>query len=511
MLDKTKDLEEVLQPLESREHLPPPRKPSFLLKLSKGLLQIVLMTAILAGSVFGMMQLIKAKPETKIRHAFKTVYTIKAADVVRANHQPSFISYGQIEAARKVDLRSLVSGEVVSVSNKLQAGAQVAAGEALVEIDRFAYDGALREARANLKETRARLAENKARIISEQSKLQSARDQLAIAERDLTRAKSLAKNGTMTQQQVEVRTLVVSQRQQSLNLSDNMVKIEQARLGQQEAAIDRLEWRVAQAEKNLENTILRAPFTAIVRSSAVDVGKLVSANDVVVSLYEPGKLDAKFTLTDAQFGRLQNDVEQVVGRAIKVIWSIGGREIGYNGIIERIGAEIDSSRGGVEVFAALKKSDRREEIRPGAFVEIIVPDRIFTDTVKLPEQTVYNGRHVYVVNEGRLNKRAVTVVAYDGESVLISNGLKIGEKVLTTRIAEVGEGLRVRQETLTPKTGTGVKSGVASSEASQKIKRPTPKELEQILAANQLTKARWRTLKPVERRRIIISHRAKVL
>ena len=504
MLDKTKDLDPDFLPHEGEKIVSAAKKPSVLLRVSKGLLQIILMVAILAGSVFAMNQLIASKPAAKAKHAFKTVYTIKTTQVERMAHQPEFVSYGQIEAARKVDLRSLVSGEVVSVSKKLRAGARVSEGEALVEIDRFNYQGALREAQANLKETEARLLEYKARIVSEKSKLISAKDQLAIAERDLARAKSLNKNGTMTTQQVEVRTLVYSQRQQALNLSENMVKIEQARLGQQEAAAERLQWRVLQAEKNLQNTVLKAPFAGIVRSSAVDVGKLLSANDVVVSLYEPGKLEAKFTLTDAQFGRLQSNDEGLVGRKVKISWSTGGQQQNYTGSIERIGAEINSSRGGIEVFASLNNTGFQFNIRPGAFVEIVVPDKVFNDTVKLPEQSVYNGKHVYVVRDGKLNKREIAIAAYDGEYVLISSGLQTGEKVLSTRIAEVGEGLRVREE--------GADDSSKTSKPNDKLsgnKRgpPSIKELSAILIAKNLSKSKWKELDLTERRRIVREHR----
>jgi len=483
------------------------RRPSILLRLSRGFLQIILMVAILGGSIFGMNRLIKAKPETKARSAFKTVYTIKTVEALRTTHQPQFISYGQIEAARKVDLRSLVSGEVVSVSSKLQVGARVAAGEALVEINRFNYEGALREASANLKEALARLDENHARIVSEQSKLASASDQLAIAERDLTRARSLSKNGTMTTQQVEVRSLVFSQRQQALTLSQNMVNLEQARLGQQQAAIERLQWRVAQAERNLQNTVLKAPFAGIVRSSAVDVGKLLSANDVVVSLYEPDKLEAKFTLTDAQFGRLQDDKDGLIERKVTVSWNTGGQQQTYDGKISRIGADINSSRGGIEVFATIEPTGSGMKMRPGAFVEITVPDKTFENTIKLPEHAVYNGQFVYVVSDGELAKRQVTIVAFDGEAVLVSSGLESGEKVLATRIAEVGNGLRVREEGDESKPDAAQKENLSSSVSNSVSGGPSAEELEKILIANNLTRSKWENLDRAEQRRIVRTHR----
>ncbi len=502
MLDRTTDTEADHTGI-TRETIVPAKKTSLLARTARGLLQIALVIAILGGSTLAMNQLIKSKPAPMGKLAFKTVYTIKTATAVRKDHQPQFISYGQIEAARKVDLRSLVSGEVVAVNDKLRVGAHVAAGEALVEIDRFNYEGAMREAKANLREAKARLAENRARIVSENSKLQSAQDQLAIAQRDLARARSLRKKGAMTQQQVEARTLIVSQRQQSLNLSKNMVKIENARLGQQEAAIERLEWRLTQAKRNLENTVLKAPFAGIIRSSSVNVGKLVSANDVVVSLYEPDKLEARFTLTNAQFGRLQKD-DGLVGRNVTVSWNIGTRTRKYHGKIARIGAEINSSRGGVEVYAALGQENKSIDIRPGAFVEILVPDRVFKNTIKLPEQTVYNGSYVYVVEDGALHKRAIDIVAYDGENIIVSDGLKAGEKVLTTRIAEVSEGLKVREEK--PRDAkTDTKS---DGEKVSAIGKPSEKELHAILVANKLTKPGWDGLDDEKRQELVKAHRS---
>ncbi len=512
MLDKTKDLDTDFE----FEAVVQPVRHSLFVKVFKGLVQFVLMAAVLAGSYLAMDKLISAKPEQRGRHAFKSFYTIRTVPVVFADHQPQFISYGQIVSARNVDLRSLVSGEVVSVNEKLKAGAKVAAGEALVTIDRFNYQGALREAVANLAEAKARIAENEARIVSERSKLKSGSEQLAIAERDLERAGLLRKRGTITQQQVEARELVVSQRRQALNVTENMVKIEQARLGQQKAAIIRLQWRFDQAERNLENTVLKAPFAGIVRSSAVDVGKLVSANDIVVSMYQPDRLEARFTLTDAQFGRLQNDEAGLIGRQVTVIWGIGGREVSFKGSIERIGADIVSSRGGVEVFANISQSNSGASLRPGAFVEIIVPDKIFKRTARLPEQSVYNGNHVYVAVDGKLHKKPVAIAAFDGNNVLISTGLEEGQLVLATRIAEVSEGLNVREEGAAgppdrSKSGLPV-AGNNSSGANRPVAgtriRPNRQEMQAILKSNSLTMPDWRQLAPDKRRELVRAHRA---
>ena len=251
---------------------------------STGVLQIILMIAVLFGSFMLAKRMIDDKPDPRQRRAFKTVYTIDTVEAKLGDYQPVFTSYGQTIAARSVDLRSLVSGEIIAVNPKLRAGARIAKGEALVEIDEFNYRGALAEANANLQEAQARLLENEAQIALEQSKLESANEQLELAVTDLQRIESLKERQTATQQQVEARKLVVSQRKQSVALSENTLKVQQARIDQQKASLLRLQWKVDQAQRNLDSTTLVAPFSGIVRSSTAEIGRAITANDVVVSM-----------------------------------------------------------------------------------------------------------------------------------------------------------------------------------------------------------------------------------
>lgn len=429
----------------------------WLRRAGRHLAQTVLMIAVLAAGFAVMQWLIATKPQVPARPAFPTVYTVDTVIAQAADYRPSFIAYGEVTAGRTVELRSLVAGQVVSISDRLQPGDHVEAGEPLVTIDRFNFEGAVREAEANLAETQARIAESQARIAIEEKKLERARDQLALAERDLQRIRNLAERGTATQKQLEDRELILSQRSATVEQTEINITAENARLDQQRAVLERLRWKADQARRNLDDTVLTAPFSGIVRSAAVEAGKMVSANDVVVSIYERGNLDVRFTLSDARYGRIQTDSDGLIGRQVEVIWQVGPVENRLNATIERLGADIAAARGGVEVYAALHTDGQAVTPRPGAFVEIIVPDRLFAGHFRLPETAVYDANTVYAVVDGRLKARQVRVSAYDGEFVLVTGEIASGEPVLTTRIAEIGEGLRVTDEN----AGTAPKNGEA--------------------------------------------------
>ncbi|MFZ1815368.1 MAG: HlyD family efflux transporter periplasmic adaptor subunit [Rhizobiaceae bacterium] len=414
-------------------------------RLGKTAIQVALMLLVLGGGLAGLAALIATKPEVARRPPFPTVYTVETARAVRGDHAPVYSVFGEVVSARSVELRSLVAGEVIAVSTNLKAGASVKRGDALVEIDRFGFEGALREARANLAEAESRIAEMKVRVEIEESRLQSAEDQLELARKDLERIRELRTRGSATDKQLEDRELLVSQRKAAFDQTRIGIAAEKAKLSQQEATRERLAWKVEQAERNLSDTVLSAPFDAIVRSANIESGKMVNANDVVVVLYESGNLEVRFTLTDERFARLQSEPGGFQGRTVQVVWQAGGEIVTVPAVMDRLGADIAASRGGVEVYATMQAGGIPLALRPGAFVEVKVQDRLFANHYRLPAAALYGEDTIYLVRDGGLVRSTVRLAAYDGDDVILSGDLNADDEVLVTHIAEISDGLKVRR------------------------------------------------------------------
>jgi multidrug efflux system membrane fusion protein len=410
----------------------------------KALLQLLLAFAILFGAVKGMNLLVATRPDVPKRPIQETSYAVETVTVTPGDHAPRISVYGETAAGREVELRALVAGEVAEVHPNLKAGGAVSEGEVLVAIDRFDYEGAVTEAEANLAEARAALVESKGRVELQEGNVVRAREQLDFASKDLQRAQDLVGKGTVTERTVDDRKLLVSQRRQALEQAQNSLALEEARVLQQNAAITRLEWRLRNAQRQLDNTILKAPFDAIVRSESAEPGRLVSVNDAIVSLYGSDAFEVRFTLSDNQYGRLLAETGTVVGRAAEVTWYLGNEPVTYPAEVTRIGADVASSRGGVDLIAAVDTSGATVSLRPGAFVEVSLSDRTYTDSFRVPETAYYGDGTVYVVSDNRLEPRKVTSLAIDDGFILVRGDLSDGDTVLTTRIPEAGEGLLVK-------------------------------------------------------------------
>ena len=387
---------------------------------------------IVAGALYMYQQMVAARPEVPQRPARERVWSVETQKVSFDRVQPELRLYGETQSGREVALRALVSGEIIEVAPDLRVGAYVKKGEALVRIDPFNYEGQLVEARANLQEAEARLREIEASTVSERDALANAQDQYELGARDLERAKDLTAKGSLSQRTMDDRRLVVSQREQAVKQRENNLAMNEAKADQQRAAITRLERKVTDAERALENTTLKAPFSGYVTEVNAQVGRVVGTNDVAVGLIDGADVEVYFTLSDRQYGRIVEAGDDLVGRPITVNWYVGETPLTYTGHIARLAPQIAAATGGVRIIAVLDPKEDAALIRPGAFVEVMMPDRPYDGVVSLPETALYPDDEVFVVDgENRLEPRTVEVVGYDGDTILARGDLKPGDPVIT--------------------------------------------------------------------------------
>ena len=416
-------------------------KPSPLARTLRGAFKLILPVLVIAAGGFVAWQLVTTKPEVNRRPPSEKSYAVEIKAAAPAALQPDIILYGTVSAARPVELRALVSGEVVWVNPMLQAGQIVDAGEALIRIDPFDYEGAVREAEANLREAEAQLRSSEVSLESDKVALERLKEQQILAQNDLDRAETLAASGSLTQQALETRRLTVSQRQQSVESRQFNLEVLASQIEQQKANLERLDWRLEQARRNLTNTTLNAPYRGLVQSKSVELGRSVSGSDTLVSLYDPEQMDVRFTLSDAQYGRLTSHGATLIGQSITVNWQLGEQVRSHAATITRVTPEVNAANGGIEVYARLEAD---AGLRAGTFVELLVPDQVYANAISIPQAAIYGGNRVYVNEEGRMAPRDVKVLAYLGDNALIDGAaFKEGAQIVTTRVAEAGPGLKL--------------------------------------------------------------------
>lgn len=422
-----------------------PHREGLARRLSRAAMKTLLPILLLAAGYAGYAYLKATRPETPKQPISEQVFAVATVPVQRQTAQPTLSLYGTTVAGREVDIRALVSGRVVTTGEELRDGGRVAAGDTLVAIDPFDYRTGLAEAEAQRAETAARIDELKASIVTEKRSLEHMRAQLALAKSDLERAIALSERGNLAERTVDDRRQIALQREQAVDQSANTLRVWQARLAQSEAAAARLDVAIERARRRLDETVLKAPFDAYVTEVGAQVGRMVGVNDKVAQLIDRNWIEARFVLTDNQFGRLTAAGGKLEDRPVEVRWRLGDTAINYAARIVRIAARVASTTGGVEVFARIDDPLQPTPLRPGAFVEIDVPDVRYDHVVRVPATAIYDGDTVYVVKEGRLDPRRVEVVASAGADHLVRGPLEDGERIAVTRLSTPGKGVAVKE------------------------------------------------------------------
>ncbi|WP_145999162.1 efflux RND transporter periplasmic adaptor subunit [Oceanicoccus sp. KOV_DT_Chl] len=352
--------------------------------------------------------LILTRPRLEPQDIAEKEWVVEAITAQYQTVQPQLQLYGKVFAGRQSELRTQVAGNVVAVGEKFLEGGWVEKGDLLLQIDPFDYQNILEENRAQLAE---------------------ARSKLELLTREYIRAQELFRKKDASQQFLDTAELTLEQ-QKSI--------VVQKGVG------------VKRAERDLANTKLLAPYDGVIDEVAAELGARLSTNDKVALVIDAQRLEVRFSLSNAQFGRILQQRGTVVGQAVDIRWQVGEQQYRYRGVVDRQGAQIASETGGVDMYAvihATEKELQKAPLRPGAFVEVSLADRSYNNVLVVPETAVYGRSEVYAVVSDRLETRAIKVLGSYGSDLIIQSNvepvIKNGEPIVVTQIREGGPGIKV--------------------------------------------------------------------
>lgn len=378
---------------------------------------------------------VEPQPVTEKSFAVETV----AADF--ATHQPALDLFGELVSTREAVLQAPVGGRVIEMSPKLVEGGRIAAGELLLRIDPFDYDARLRELEAQRTELDAAISELEILLEGERDLLALTDERITLATRDLERQRQLQTSSFASQKNLDDASMAVTAEKTIARQSQREVDALASRIEQKRAALDRLEVDIDRARHDLEDTMVLAPFDALISEVTAVFGKELRAFDTIAMLVDSNAIEMRFSLRDGDFGRLWRD--GLIGRPVSAVWRLGQHGFPLEGEVVRADTWIDATAGGVGVYAKITENPDDAPLRPGAFLEIRLPDRRYDDVVALPASALFNGDTVYAVDEERLVARPIDVVDSRGGTVLVRGDLVDGERVVTSRLAEIAPGLKV--------------------------------------------------------------------
>lgn len=367
--------------------------------------KMVLPGLVILTATFGAVALMATSPELDPDIPEPVAPTVRVLDVLPESIQLRVHSQGTVAPNQVTTLFPEVAGRVVWISPSLVNGGYFEKDDVLLMLDDQDYQSALQRAQAAL--TRAEAEYDHARYEHE-------------------RMRSLEQRRLASRSQME-----------------NTLK--EARV--KEAILEDARANFDQAQRDLERTEVRAPFTGLVQSESVDVGQLVGRNMSVATLYASDQVEVRLPIADRQLaflnvplgqrGALPEDAQPEVTLSAEY----AGQTLEWSGRIVRTEAQIDTASRMVNVVARV---DSDEPPTVGLFVDADIEGLTVDGIVVMPRTALRNGNRVLVVDEEqRLRFRDVEPLRLYQDDVLIVGGLEAGERVCVSPMQTPIEGMRV--------------------------------------------------------------------
>lgn len=404
-----------------------------------GKLVLPLVVLVLALGAAGYLR--ATRPMVEPQPVIEKVWDVRATELTFADHQPMLDLFGDLVAMRERTLEAAVAGRVIEVAPELVDGGRVQAGDVLVRLDPFVFEARLREIEAEAAELEANRAELELTQRAQADLLELGRQRQEIARRDLARYEQLEGRNVGTLAQLDASRNRVAVEGTAVRQIEREIESLVAQLDRLDAQVARLAVDRERAERDLADTVIKAPADAFVQDVTVAVGKELRAFDPVASLVDLDGIEIRFALRDAEFGRLWE--AGLIGRELTAQWQLGDTTFPLKAEVTRIQSQIDATKAAIDVYARVTDNPLDAPIRPGAFLHLRLPDQEQQDVAALPATALFPESTIYAIEDGRLVPHRVEVVDRSDARVLVKADVASGQSVLTSRLAEVQPGLRV--------------------------------------------------------------------
>jgi RND family efflux transporter MFP subunit len=309
---------------------------------------------------------------------------------------------GVAQSRNTIGLTPQVGGQVVDVSPNLASGQVFEAGEVLFRVDPADYQAELDRANADLS--------------SAQADLRVERAEAEVANNEW----QLVNPGEP--------------------IPDLVARAPQ--IARAEAAVESAQARKRTAELNLSRVEFSLPFAGRIVNTTVELGQTLSPNQSYGQAYALDSLEISVPISATALSRL----EPAVGRPATIRVNRGETVRNYPGEVVRVEAELDAQ---TRQAGLIVQPTRATDILPGTFLEVEITGPQIEGALPIPEQAISDGMEVWVVQNGRLAKRAIGPLGLgDDGTILVApfnygSGLIISPLVTpteTTPARIVGEG-----------------------------------------------------------------------
>lgn len=329
-----------------------------------------------------------------------TTQVVETSDFTLTTRLP-----GRVKASTVAEVRPQVSG--IIRERLFEEGARVEVGQPLYKIEDETYVAAVAAARASVAQARANY-------------------DLAVI--DATRAEELyaTRTGSAANRDKAVATR---------DAADAALQVAQAQL--------------SSAEIDQDRTTIRAPISGVIGLSQTTTGALVAAQQTTplatIRTLDPIYVDVTQSANDLLQWSSSQESRNQMGQTTAEMTLPNRAVYDHKGELKAAEPQVEPTTGMVTLRISFPNPESL--LLPGLYVEVVIPQAEQKDAILVPQNAVMRDQqgnaNVWVVEEGKVAVRPVTVLTSSGNSWVISQGLKTGDQVVTSGFQKAAPGAAV--------------------------------------------------------------------
>lgn len=432
------------------------------LRLVLGFLAVIaiVVLGVIVSVLFAMQRKPPARAEASERAVKVSVQTVELVDA------PVMIGgFGEARSKDEVVISPQVPGRVVSVHPRLEVGGLIPAGEVIFAIDPRDYQTRVVEAEATVKQWESTVARVEKQYQLDKSRLETYKRMADLAKKEYDRMVALYEKENITSESaVSDKEMAYKQSQDALDQVLQTVDLYPNRIEEAKSSLAAAVASLEQARNDLGRTSVVAPFDARVKETRVEPEQWVTPGTQALTIANDAVLEIAVALnsSDARQWLLFDDTKAADGRAwfqdvqhvpVTIAWTEALKDNQWQGTLDRVEKFNEETRT-ITVVVRVEGSEASAPkagnlpLVEGMFCRVTIPGRVANNVVRLAAEVVGFDQEatglqtVYVAEKepdsGRttLRTRQVRASHNEGDYVYVSEGLKNGEMVITTRLVD---------------------------------------------------------------------------
>lgn len=384
----------------------------------------------------------KAEPPKAAQTSGKKV--VRVLKVVPRKIQPTAVGFGYTKPAHEWEAQAEIDGTVIRISENFKDGALIRQGSEILKIDPSSYELELVKLNAEIEVTK--LTD------------QTIRKSIKIAEKDYQvqkaeydRAAGLAKSGHLSKSEKDKTARELLGSQQQLQTLKNNLAINRAQLKVLQAELDI-------AKRDIENTVIRAPYDVRITEKMVDIADYVNKGEVIFRAdgIDAVEVSAQFPLGKMRPLRRGSNLSPFDSKLhdsleAMVVLKAGEKKIVWDAKVNRSGGKIDAQTQSQSIVVRIEDPYKKAE--PGkkpplirdTFVKVKLKAPVLKKKILLPVASIHNNK-VYIIKDGKLEIRPVKVDFVQGQIAVIRNGVEKDDLVVLSKLSPAVEGMTLKPQ-----------------------------------------------------------------